>query len=75
MFIFQEEAADYGIDWLGPVPESDVEERVVIPNTPNLLSAGQLSVLKTLVDPLVHCDDFGKELYVATRQLVREMVV
>lgn len=71
---FQEEAEDYGIDWSGPVPENEAEGHVVIPDTPSLLGVGQLSVLKTLVDPLAHCDDFGKEFYVATRQLVREMI-
>lgn len=54
--------------------DSEVEEHVVVPDTPNFLSAEQLSVLKTLVDPLGHCDDLGKGFYVATRQLMREMI-
>ena len=65
--MFQEEAADYGIDWSGPVPDCVVGERVVVPDTPKPLSTSQLSILETLVDPLDHCDDFGKKLYVATR--------
>ena len=75
-YSFQEQAADYGIDWSGPVVSDDEDERrVIVPYTPTLLSARQLSVLKSLVDPLRHCDDFGKRYYVATRQIVREMVM
>lgn len=70
---FQEEAEDYGIDWFGPVPVNKSEDRVVIPDTPRFLNGDQLSALKILVDPLAHCDDFGKELYIATREFVREI--
>lgn len=45
-----------------------------MPEIPSYLDAGQLSFLKTLVDPLEQCDDYGKGYYIAIRQLVREMV-
>lgn len=71
----QEESSEYGIDWTGPAGFADeAEERVVVPETPNYLSAEQLSLIKTLVNPLQQCDDYGKGLYVATRQLVREVL-
>lgn len=71
----EEESSEYGIDWTGPAGFADeAEERVVVPETPNYLSAEQLSLIKTLVNPLQQCDDYGKGLYVATRQLVREVL-
>ena len=75
-FLFvQEEAAEYGIDWQGPAVCSEDElERVVVPGIPSYLDPSQLSFLKTVVNPLEHCDDHGRNFYVATRQLVREIL-
>ena len=43
-----------------------------MPEVPSFLSDSELSLLQTLIDPLQECDDFGKRLYVAARQIVRE---
>ena len=43
-----------------------------MPEIPDFLTSDQMSFLKSVVDPLDLCDDHGKGLYVATRQLVRE---
>ena len=69
-----QEAADYGIDWDGPMVNDEAQDRVTVPEIPSYLNACQLSFLKTLVDPLQHCDDHGKGYYTAVRQLVREMI-
>ena len=72
----QEDAAEYGIDWFGPVPDRSSEnEQVVVPEIPNLLRDSQLSFLQTQVDPLQKCDDYGRALYIATRELVHEMEI
>ena len=52
----------------------EAQGRVIVPEIPSYLDASQLSFLGTLVDPLQQCDDHGKGYYIATRQLVREMV-
>ena len=52
----------------------ETEERVVVPEIPDVLSLNQKSFLQSLVNPLDQCDDYGKHFYVVTRQLVREML-
>ena len=71
----QEEASEYGIDWSGPSSAGNVVERVTVPQIPDFLTTDQLSFLKSLVNPLKQCDDYGKSFYVDTRQLVREMLL
>ena len=72
----QEELSDYGVDWSGPTATSYENEidRVIIPTVPALLNHSQFSYLQSSIDPLQQCDDYGKSLYVTTRQLVREML-
>ena len=52
----------------------EAQERVVVPEIPDVLSLNQKSFLQSLVNPLDQCDDYGKQFYVAARQLVREML-
>lgn len=67
--------SEYGVDWLGPTSaSSDEVERVVVPRIPQPLSNTQVSFLLTLVEPLQQCEDYGKSLYLTTRQLVRELL-
>ena len=54
--------------------DNEASDRVIVPDIPTFLDAPQLSILKTIVDPLESCDDNGKSYYIATRQLVREML-
>lgn len=70
----QEQASEYGIDWSGPSSAKETESRVTVPEIPSYLNTCQLSFLKSLVNPLKPCNDYGKQFYVITRQLVREMV-
>lgn len=75
----QEELVDYGIDWSSPTAtryeeqESEID-RVIVPRVPLLLNNSQFSHLQTLINPLQHCDDYGKSFYVTARQVVREML-
>ena len=65
---------EYGIDWSGPISAVETEERVIVPDIPDYLDADQLIFLKSLVNPLEQCDDYGKGFYLATRQIVREFL-
>lgn len=49
-------------------------EQVIVPEIQELVTADQMCLLKSLVNPLKPCDDYGKGFYVSTRQLVREMI-
>ena len=75
-YYIKEEAAEYGIDWDGPTfrGEDDAGDGVIVPEVPIYLDSSQLSILKTIVNPLEECDDYGRSYFVATRQLVREML-
>lgn len=52
----------------------DTLEQVTVPEIPEFLTSDQMTFLKSLVNPLKPCDDYGKNFYVATRQLVRDMI-
>ena len=65
---------EYGIDWCGPISVGETEEHVAVPDIPSYLGTEQLTFLSSVVNPLEHCDDYGKGFYVATRQLVRQML-
>ena len=60
---------------MGPIlTDTDAAEQVTVPDIPNFLNSCQLSLLQTIIDPLQQCDDYGKSIYIATRQLVRQMI-
>lgn len=61
----------YGIDWQGPVPTS--EATVEIPEYECPLQPHDMHTLTTVIDPLQSCDDYGVELYIATRVFVRNI--
>lgn len=62
----------FGIDWNGPVVAQVQEEHVVtVPNTSCPLNEESLEQLKTLVNPLVDCDDHGVILYIAAKEFVQ----
>ena len=70
----QEEALEYGVDWSGPSSTEEHVEQVVVPQVPDILTPEQFLLLKSLVKPLDPCEDYGKELYVSARKIVREML-
>ena len=62
----------FGIDWNGPMV-TQVQEQVNVPNTPCPLQDEDLEQLKTLVDPMLTCDDYGVVLYIAAREFVQNV--
>ena len=62
----------FGIDWNGPMV-IQVQEQVNVPNTPCPLQDEDLEQLKTLVDPMLTCDDYGVVLYIAAREFVQNV--
>ena len=73
LFYLQEDTVEYGIDLSGPVCLADDSERVM-PEVPSILNDTQVSLLRSLVDPLEPCDDCGKGYYITARQIVRDNV-
>ena len=57
-----------------PSPPNETKGHVVVPDITDCLSADQLSSLKSLVNSLTLCDNHGKIFYVATTQLVMEIL-
>lgn len=66
---------EYGIHMTGPISLVDDSDRVVVPEVPSILTSAQESLLHTLIDPLKQCEDYGKGLYTAARQVVRDMIM
>ena len=52
LLFHQEDYADYGIDWSGPVAEDD--NTVVVPELPSLLSTVQLQHLSTILEHMAN---------------------
>ena len=74
LFCLQEDTVEYGIDLSGPVCLADDSERVVVPEVPSILNDTQVSLLRSLVNPLESCDDCGKGYYITARQIVRDSI-
>ena len=65
----KEDAEDFGIDWDGPSIIEDVES-VEVPVVQCPLQSQQLAILRSHIDPLSDCTDFGVGLYLATREII-----
>ena len=61
----------YGVDWEGPISNSEDVECVEVPPMSLDLSPQQLVELHRSVDPLEQCDDLGVSLYVTARTFIR----
>ena len=57
----QEDYADYGIDWSGPVAEDD---NTVVPELPSLLSTVQLQHLSTILEHMANNSSDGECLWI-----------
>ena len=64
----------YGIDELGPVPELQTSNNVVVPRSAIELDAVELVLLQESVRPLDNDNDFGISLYETCRQTVRTIL-
>lgn len=70
MFVIQNEAVEFGIDWEGPVGSGADNDSVDVPETPCPLPSSCLEELYAEVDPLSHSDLFGIDLYEQTKFFV-----
>ena len=59
LLFHQEDYADYGIDWSGPVAEDD--DTVVVPELPDLLSTVQLQHLNTILEDMANNNSSDEE--------------
>ncbi len=63
---------EYGIDGDGPLPETDADDVVEVPETQLTITEAQLNQLQMLVDPLANDDNHGINLYTTTVATVRD---
>jgi len=73
----QANAADYGIDYEGPVPLDNDEDEIVVPDLPHLLSEPERALLRQqLVEPstLTHDQAWMIQNYVVARTVVYSCV-
>ena len=56
---FQDEVEQYGLDWDGPLPESDSDEMIELPLTECPLNLQETQELKQAIDPLRNSDCYG----------------
>ena len=61
---FQDEVEQYGLDWVGPLPESDSDEMIELPLTECPLNLQETQELKQAIDPLRNSDCYGIDIFV-----------
>ena len=71
LFISQDAALWYGIDWDGPIATCEQDE-ISVPEVSCPITPAQLVYLKDIVDPLTDCHFHGVELYSRVRSFVEE---
>ncbi len=70
----------YGIDFEGPLPSEMYDGEIFnefsidVPPVANPLNDSQLSLLSSMVDPLVLSSSYGLDIYLNTVQLVTDLV-
>ena len=67
--ITQEDSFLYGIDWSGPVTESD-ENIVTLPDTPSPLPPNDFEELYSTISPLADSENHGVDIYLETLAFV-----
>ena len=63
---FQDEVEQYGLDWDGPLPESDSDEMIELPLTECPLNLQETQELKQAIDPLRNSDCYGIDIFIQT---------
>jgi hypothetical protein len=69
-----EEAADYGVDPSGPLPEITDSDAVDVPAVMFSLHAELTHELKQLVDPMKESDYFAVDTYLETLRFVQQRI-
>ena len=70
----QEESHLYGIDWNGPMPSTEDNNRVLVPCTECPLSDLACHELEQRIDPLTEDGNYGIETYQAVVDFVNHSV-
>ena len=60
--------------WGGPVPPSDRDEVITVPDTPNSLNRADMEELQRIVSPLYSSIHYGIDLYERALGFVSERV-
>ena len=68
----QGEAAWFGVDWSGPLPFTNEENCVDVPQTLCPLDEGGLAELLLFIPPLTHTDHWGIDVYLNTLTFVHQ---
>lgn len=63
VFLIQADFSYLGVDWEGPVPETDDVQTVEILESPTPLQDTLLAELTENIDPLMSSTSFGTDLY------------
>ena len=71
-FTTQTDIAHYGIDWNGPIPDSEVAERVEVAVTRNPLEEQDLLHLQATISPVSPSECHGVDLFIHTLEFVRQ---
>ena len=64
----------YGQDPEAPIPDSDDDATIVIPENQLLLSQSSLDALQAAINPLQECDDYGIQLYKDCVRVVHQLM-
>ena len=67
---FQDEVEQYGLDWDGPLPESDSDEMIELPLTECPLNLQETQELKQAIDSLRNSDCYGIGIFIQTLMFV-----
>lgn len=67
---FQDEIEHYGLDWDGPLPESDSDETIELPLMANPLNQQQSQDLTQTINPMRNSDCYGIDIFIETLTFV-----
>lgn len=70
--LIQEDAILYGIDWDGPISDSDEANQVSVPEVRNPLAGNDYEELCTAVSTNNNSDCYGIDIYIRVLQFVHD---
>lgn len=73
IFITQADMALYGIDWNGPISDSE-EDHVTVVETRNPIEERDFLRLQAVISPVSNSDCHGVDLFIQTLQFVHQIL-
>ena len=70
--LIQEDAVLYGIDWDGPITDSDEGDQVTVSEVRNPLADSDYEELRTAVSANDNSDCYGVDIYIRVLQFVHD---